>query len=86
MLIESPPTATVLYVENGVGFGGAVISLRTCLEHVDQDRYRSVLLHSLKDEKFASFDGIAETAHILTSVPRSILKTEISIPLNLKKS
>ncbi len=64
MLIEMPPPATVLYVENGVGFGGAVISLRTFLEHVDRDRYRSVLVHSLEDEKFASFDGVAETVHV----------------------
>jgi glycosyltransferase involved in cell wall biosynthesis len=55
---------TVLYVENGVGFGGAVISLRTFLQHADRDRFRPVLVHSLDDPKFASFASIAQTVYL----------------------
>ncbi len=45
----------ILYFENGVGFGGAVISLRTFLDHADIDRFPAVLVHSLNDQKFATF-------------------------------
>lgn len=45
----------ILYFENGVGFGGAVISLRTYLDHADLDRFPAVLVHSLDDEKFTTF-------------------------------
>ena len=45
----------ILYFENGVGFGGAVISLRTYLDHADLDRFPAVLVHSLDDQKFATF-------------------------------
>lgn len=45
----------ILYLENGVGFGGAVISLRTYLDHADLDRFPAVLAHSLDDRKFDTF-------------------------------
>ncbi|HCB12072.1 MAG TPA: hypothetical protein DEP36_00670 [Gammaproteobacteria bacterium] len=56
--------ATILYVENGVGFGGAVISLRNFLEPLDRRSYQSVLVPSLADPKFASFADIARTIHL----------------------
>ncbi len=54
----------VLFIENGLGFGGAVISLRTFLQHANLDRYRPVLVHSLDEPRFATFRGIAETRHV----------------------
>lgn len=48
-------TKIILYLENGVGFGGAVISLRTYLDHADLDRFPGVLAHSLDDRKFDTF-------------------------------
>jgi glycosyltransferase involved in cell wall biosynthesis len=54
----------VLFVENGLGFGGAVISLRTFLKHADRSRYHAILVHSLDEPRFATFKGIAETRHV----------------------
>ncbi|MCG5497533.1 glycosyltransferase family 4 protein [Ectothiorhodospira variabilis] len=62
-LIPKRP-ATILYLETGVGFGGAVISLRTCLEHLDAACFRSVVVHSLDDPKFASFPPAVKTIHL----------------------
>lgn len=62
-LIPKRP-ATVMYLETGVGFGGAVISLRTFLDHVDQASFHSVLVHSLDDPKFASFPAWVQTRHL----------------------
>jgi len=40
-----PATARqVLYVENGIGFGGAVICLRHLMQHLDPDRYTPLLV------------------------------------------
>jgi glycosyltransferase involved in cell wall biosynthesis len=46
----------ILYIENGVGFGGAVISLRAFLANCDLERFPAILLHSLDDPKFGTFD------------------------------
>ena len=54
----------ILYVENGVGFGGAVISLRTFLSNADLERFPAVLLHSLEDPKFESFDPLVKTLYV----------------------
>ena len=54
----------ILYIENGVGFGGAVISLRAFLEHADLDRFPAVLLHSLDDPKFGSFEPRVKTVRV----------------------
>ncbi|WP_412851816.1 glycosyltransferase family 4 protein [Ectothiorhodospira shaposhnikovii] len=62
-LIPKRP-ATILYLETGVGFGGAVISLRTCLEHLDEACFRSVVVRSLDDPKFASFPPAVKTIHL----------------------
>ena len=50
----------VMYLENGLGFGGAVISLRTFLQHADTDRFAPLVIHSLNDERFQSFDGLGQ--------------------------
>lgn len=57
-------TKTVLYFENGVGFGGAVISLRTFLDFSDNERFRPVLVHSLCDRKFETFAPDVKTIHL----------------------
>lgn len=57
-------TKTMLYYENGVGFGGAVISLRTFLEFADKERFRPVLVHSLNDKKFGTFAPDVKTIHL----------------------
>jgi len=62
-------TKTILYFENGVGFGGAVISLRTFLDFSDKERFRPVLVHSLEDRKFETFASDVKTLHL----PRVIL-------------
>lgn len=48
----------VMYLENGLGFGGAVISLRTFLQHASTDRFAPLLIHSLDDTRFQSFDTL----------------------------
>lgn len=57
-------TKTILYFENGVGFGGAVISLRTFLDFSDKERFRPVLVHSLDDGKFGTFASDVKTIHL----------------------
>jgi glycosyltransferase involved in cell wall biosynthesis len=57
-------TKTILYFENGVGFGGAVISLRTFLDFADKERFRPVLVHSLCDGKFATFSPDVKRIHL----------------------
>lgn len=59
----------ILYIENGVGFGGAVISLRAFLANADLDRFPAVLLHSLDDPRFVSFDPRVRTVHVPKVVP-----------------
>lgn len=54
----------ILYLENGVGFGGAVISLRTYLDHADLDRFPAVLAHSLDDPKFNTFAPGIKKVHL----------------------
>lgn len=54
----------ILYLENGVGFGGAVISLRTYLDHADLDRFPAVLAHSLDDDKFDTFAPHVKKVHL----------------------
>lgn len=39
-----PPPRQVLYVENGIGYGGAVICLRHLMQHLDPARYRPLLV------------------------------------------
>lgn len=58
----------ILYLENGVGFGGAVISLRTYLDHADLDRFPAVLVHSLDDAKFGSFARGVKTIYLPEAV------------------
>lgn len=45
----------ILYLENGVGFGGAVTSLKSFLNRLDRGRYEPVLVHSLDDPRFDMF-------------------------------
>ena len=46
----------VMYLENGLGFGGAVISLKTFLQHASTDRFIPLVIHSLDEARFQSFD------------------------------
>ncbi len=50
----------VMYLENGLGFGGAVISLRTFLQHASTDRFVPLLVHSLDETRFQSFDTLGK--------------------------
>jgi glycosyltransferase involved in cell wall biosynthesis len=81
--LVSDLSKTVLYVENGVGFGGAVISLRTFLQHADRERFRPVLVHSLDDPKFASFGSIAHTVYLPKIGLGAGLLADIGRKLNL---
>lgn len=54
----------ILYIENGIGFGGAVISLRAFLENADLERFPAVLLHSLHDSKFSTFGPNVKTVRV----------------------
>lgn len=45
-----------MYLENGLGFGGAVISLKTFLQHASIDRFIPLVIHSLDEARFQSFD------------------------------
>lgn len=54
----------ILYIENGVGFGGAVISLRAFLSNCDLERFPAILLHSLDDPKFGTFDPRIRTVRL----------------------
>lgn len=69
MTMRDELTKTILYYENGVGFGGAVISLRTFLDFADKERFKPVLVHSLNDKKFGSFTPDVKIIHL----PRAAL-------------
>lgn len=73
----------ILYLENGVGFGGAVISLRTYLDHADLDRFPAVLVHSLDDAKFNSFARGVKTIYLPETVGRQGLFAPLVRKANL---
>lgn len=58
------PPRRVLYVENGIGYGGAIICLRHLVRNLDRDRYEPMVLTGLGDPKYQAISGEARWQHV----------------------
>lgn len=54
----------VLYVENGIGYGGAIICLRHLVRNLDRSRFEPMVITGLGDAKYQSIAGEAQWRHI----------------------
>jgi len=55
----SPRPRRVLFVENGIGYGGAIICLRHLVRNLDRSRYEPIVVTGRDD---APYQGIAAEA------------------------
>lgn len=58
------PRTRVLFVENGIGYGGAIICLRHLVRNLDRDRFEPMVITGLGDSKYQEIAGEAEWQHI----------------------
>ncbi len=54
----------VLYVENGIGYGGAVICLRHLVRNLDRSSFEPMVITGLGDEKYQDIANEARWKHI----------------------
>lgn len=54
----------VLYVENGIGYGGAIICLRHLVRNIDRDRFEPMVITGLGDPKYQEIASEAAWKHI----------------------
>jgi len=54
----------ILYVENGIGYGGAIICLRHLVRNLNRDRYEPMVITGLGDEKYQDIAAEARWKHI----------------------
>jgi len=54
----------VLYVENGIGYGGAVICLRHLVRNLDRLKFEPMVITGLGDEKYQDIAAEAQWKHI----------------------
>lgn len=54
----------VLYVENGIGYGGAIICLRHLVRNIDRDRFEPMVITGLGDPKYQEIALEAAWKHI----------------------
>lgn len=54
----------VLYVENGIGYGGAIICLRHLVRNLDRRQYRPMVITGLGDSKYQQIATEAAWRHI----------------------
>lgn len=58
------PAKRVLYVENGIGYGGAIICLRHLVRNLDRNRYAPMVITGLGDERYQEIAAEAPWKHI----------------------
>ncbi len=54
----------VLYVENGIGYGGAIICLRHLVRNLDRLKFEPMVITGLGDEKYQDIAAEAQWRHI----------------------
>jgi glycosyltransferase involved in cell wall biosynthesis len=54
----------VLYVENGIGYGGAIICLRHLVKHLDYNRYQPLLITGRTGERYRDIANDVPWKHI----------------------
>lgn len=54
----------VLYVENGIGYGGAIICLRHLVRNIDRSRFEPMVITGLGDQKYQEIASEATWKHI----------------------
>lgn len=54
----------ILYVENGIGYGGAIICLRHLVRNLDRTRFEPMVITGLGDEKYQDIASEAKWQHI----------------------
>jgi glycosyltransferase involved in cell wall biosynthesis len=57
-------TRRILYVENGIGYGGAIICLRHLVRNLDRTRFEPMVVTGLGDAKYQDIQTEAEWRHI----------------------
>jgi len=58
------PARRVLYVENGIGYGGAIICLRHLVRNLDPLKFKAMVITGLGDEKYQDIAADAAWKHI----------------------
>lgn len=54
----------ILYVENGIGYGGAIICLRHLVRHLDRDRFEPMVITGRTGEQYREIANEADWRHI----------------------
>lgn len=62
--VPSPEPRRVLFVENGIGYGGAVICLRHLVRHMDRTRYLPLVVTGRGGPLYAGIADDADWVHI----------------------
>ncbi|MDP1902578.1 MAG: glycosyltransferase family 4 protein [Rubrivivax sp.] len=58
------PPRRILYVENGIGYGGAIICLRHLVRNLDRARFEPLVVTGLGDPKYQEIQAEAQWRHI----------------------
>jgi glycosyltransferase involved in cell wall biosynthesis len=58
------PAKRVLYVENGIGYGGAIICLRHLVRNLDREHFEPMVITGLGDAKYKEIGAEARWRHI----------------------
>ena len=54
----------VLYLENGIGWSGATISLKLIVEYLDKEKYYPIITTPHKDSNYLSYKDFAMWQYI----------------------
>ena len=57
-----------MYVENGIGYGGAIICLRHLIRNLDRIRFEPMVITGLGDSKYQEIANEARWKHIDTTM------------------
>lgn len=68
----------VLYLENGIGYGGSAICLKLIVSHLDRSKYCPIIVTSRNEKDHSDFKNIAEWLYVPDRfIEREVIKRKV---------
>ena len=68
----------VLYLENGIGYGGSAICLKLIVSHLDRSKYCPIIVTSRNEKDLSDFKNIAEWLYVPDRfIEREVIKRKV---------
>ena len=68
----------ILYLENGIGYGGSAICLKLIVSHLDRSKYYPIVVTSRNEKDHRDFKNIAEWLYVPDKfIEREVIKKKV---------